>query len=86
MAQNTSIGRYSAVVKLTLLAGGQVYPLAQVGPEKVILKTAARIPPGPATVVVVVDGNEHRTDVMLLESSESSDIIRTVRTAAPIVG
>jgi hypothetical protein len=85
MGQNTSAGRYSAVVKLTLLAGGQVYPLAQVGPEFVILKTAAIIPPGPATVVTVVDGDERRSDVMVLESSEPSDIIRTVRAATPVI-
>ena len=86
MPQNTSVGRYSSVVELSLLAEGRVYPLAQVGPEFVILNTAAVIPPGPATIVTVVDGHERRSDVMVLESSEASDVIRTRRTEAPVAG
>ena len=86
MAQNTSPGRYSAVVSLSLVVGDRVYPLGQVGPDKVILKTAAIIPPGPATVVTVVDGKERRSEVMVLESSEQSDIVQTRRVEMPVVG
>ena len=84
MPQNTSIGRYSAVVTLNLIVGDQVYPLAQVGPEMVILKTAAVIPPGPATVVTIVDGDERRSDVIIPECTEPSDLIHTRPAAAPV--
>ena len=78
MLQKAALSRYSSVITLRLLAGDQIYPLAQIGPERVILKTAAIIPPGPATVVMVVDDeDERRWDVVLLESAELSDIVHT---------
>ena len=78
MLQKIALPRYSSVITLRLLVGEKVYPLAQIGPEMVILKTAAAIPPGPGTVVMVVDDeDERRWDVIVLESSESSDIVRT---------
>lgn len=77
MLPETSVARYSSVVTLRLLAHGQVYPLAQAAPDFVILKTAVRIPPGSATIVVDVDGDERRWDVTLLGSDGTSEIVRT---------
>lgn len=77
MLPETSVERYSSVVTMRLLSHGQVYPLAQAGPDFVMLKTAACIPPGPATICVDVDGDERRWDVILLESDGASETIRT---------
>ena len=71
MLHDTSVSRYSAVVTLQLLVNGHVYPLAQTAPDFVILKEPATIPAGPGTVVTIVDGNERRSDVIILESPES---------------
>jgi hypothetical protein len=69
-----------------ILVGDQAYPLAQIGPDIVILKTPAILPAGPATVVLVVDDEpERRWDVILPECTEVSDLIHTRPAAAPIV-
>ena len=86
MRQNTSVGRYSSVVSLQLLVDGRAYGLSHTGPEFVILDTPAMLRAGPATVVVVVDGNEHRTEVILPEAAEPSDMVRTRRVETPVVG
>ena len=77
MLQKTAVSRYSSIVSLTLLVGDKSYALAQIGPEIVILKQAAIMPPGPATIVMTLDGKERRTEVILQESSEPSDIVHT---------
>ncbi len=78
MLQKAAVSRYSSVVDLRLvLADGQIYPLSQIGPDFVILESPRTLPPGPATIVMVLDGNERRTDIVVLEPSEPSDIIRT---------
>jgi hypothetical protein len=78
MLQKSAVGRYSAVVDLRLiLADGQICPLSQIGPDFVILESPRTLPPGPATIVTVLDGNERRTEVTLLESAAPCDIVRT---------
>ena len=62
---------------MRLVARGQEYPLAQAAPDFVILKTPAAVPAGPATIVMVVDGQERRWDVILPESSGPAERIRT---------
>ncbi len=84
MPPDTSVGRYSAVVSLRLLAGGKVYALGQVGPDMVILKEPALVPPGPATVVTIVDGKEQRSEVIIPEAAGPRDIIPTRRVPSPV--
>jgi hypothetical protein len=69
-----------------LLAHGQVYPLSQAGPDFVILKTPAQIPPGRATVIVDVDGDERRWEVLLNESTAAMEVIRTDPAPSPVDG
>jgi hypothetical protein len=47
---------YSASVRLELRAQGRMYDLAQVGEGTMILRHPAIVPPGPAEIVVVLDG------------------------------
>ena len=49
---------HSATVRMTLRAGGQEMPLAQMGPDFIILKSrpAIPIPAGPALMTLGVDG------------------------------
>ncbi len=79
MRQNTSVGRYSSVVSLQLVVDGTTYGLSHTGPDFVILESPALVPAGPATVVVTVDGNEYRTEVIIPEATGPRDIIPTQR-------
>jgi hypothetical protein len=66
---NTAIQKqeqdFSATVRLELRAHGRVYELAQVGDGTIILRTPAIVPPGPAQIVVTVEGASKTHDVVL---------------------
>ena len=50
--------RHSADVKMSLLIDGTSLPVAQLGPDFLLLKTPLDHPPHDATIVLRVDGNE----------------------------
>ena len=75
--------RYSSVVKLRMIANGRTYPLAQVSSKFVILREPTPIPPGPATVIVDVDGDERCWEVILMEPNEAGDMIDTRPAESP---
>ena len=67
--------RYSSTVALQLIAHGESYLLAQVAPDFVVLKSPSQLPPGPATIVMVVDGEERRWDVVLTGTEGPAEIV-----------
>jgi hypothetical protein len=74
---------YSAEVELNLQLGDRVISLHAVGPERVKLREPIDAPPGPAEVIVIVDGDEERTPVMLPDGlSRDSKYARTIRESA----
>ena len=68
---------HSATVELSLNLAGRVVPLWEVGPNFVVLRTPERIPPGPAEVVVSIDGTLSQRSVELhAQSAEDLSIIQ----------
>lgn len=64
-----SVGRtgHSADVKMRLLIDGTSFPVGQLGPDFLLLKTPLDHPPTDATIILCVDGNERQWNVQLPE-------------------
>jgi len=62
---------HSSQVELFLRVGPDSYELGQVGPDLVVFREAAQLPPCDAEVVVIIDGRDHRRLVSLNEGSVS---------------
>lgn len=58
---------YSASVSLRLRVNGCVYPLAQVGQDRVMFDTPTILPEGDAELIVTIDGQEIRRRVNIGE-------------------
>ena len=65
MFSGTSCGGHSAIVKMQLLCNGSSIPIAQMGPDYLILASAGDHPPCNASIVLKVDDSERRWDVHL---------------------
>ncbi|MFG0335218.1 MAG: hypothetical protein ACF8TS_17815 [Maioricimonas sp. JB049] len=76
MARDTSIDRHSSVVTLQLELSGRVYPLAQIGPDFVVLQEPARFSAGRGTLVMESDGTRRTWDVRVSTSDGSTDVVR----------
>ncbi len=63
---------HSAVVRINLVLNGHALPVAQLGPDFLILDTPADIPAEVADIVMSVDGEEERWKVRLPEGLRSS--------------
>jgi len=61
----SSQGGHSAQVKMKLLVNGSSLPVAQMGPDFLLLTEGIDHPPANASVVMQVDENERRWDVRL---------------------
>jgi hypothetical protein len=61
----TSHGGHSADVRISLIFSGHSIPVAQLGPDFLLLDAPAAHPPGPASIVLRVDQTERRWDVHL---------------------
>jgi hypothetical protein len=61
----SSHGGHSAVVKINLLFNGHSMPVAQLGPDFLLLDAPVDHPPGPASIVLRVDQNERCWEVSL---------------------
>lgn len=60
----------------------RVLDLRQVGPNHVVARVPVDLPPGPAEIVVIVDGREHVSSVFLVEGmSRLSDRVKIVATS-----
>lgn len=65
---------YSADVRLDLLVDGRVIPVAKAGPNYAILREGTEIPAGAAAeLVMIVDGREHRWEVILVDGAVPFD-------------
>ncbi len=57
---------YSAEVEIYLSTDGVKLPIGRVGPNYAVLRESVDLPIGAeATIVIIVDGTEHRYDVVL---------------------
>jgi hypothetical protein len=65
MSTDLSLDRHSSVADFELLAHNRSYDVAQVAPEFLILETPTEIPPGPATLVIRLEGEEIRRQLTL---------------------
>jgi hypothetical protein len=65
MTAMTSNGGHSAQVKIQLLINGRSVPVAQVGPDFMLLNHPFDLPPGNAILVLQVDESERRWEVRL---------------------
>jgi hypothetical protein len=61
-----SIDGYSSAIAIHLEVNGQKLAVAQVGPETLILRRPAEIPPSSAAVLVInIDGRIERDQIVL---------------------
>ena len=58
-------GGYSAHVELTLIVAGDRIELAQVGHQRIYLRSPMTLPAGPAELIVQVDGNARRKNITI---------------------
>lgn len=65
---------YSADVEIYLLIKGKRHDVAQIGGSKLILRGNPEIPANTrATLVVIVDGNEERQEIILCEEARQEE-------------
>ena len=78
----TSYGHvgHSAEVKMRLEIGDTTLPVAQLGPDFLIVRTPVEHAPTDAVLYFAIDGNERRRDIRLPEGMSAA------RTRTPIRG
>lgn len=64
---------YSSNVELNLELRGRILPLHAIGPDRVTLREEYEAPPGPATVIMRIDGQEDRWNVVLPDGLQRGD-------------
>ena len=69
---------HSADVKIDLILNGHTLPVAQLGPDFLVLDHPADYPAGPANILMSVDGEAERWSVRLPEG------VQTTRRKVPI--
>jgi hypothetical protein len=72
---------HSAQVKMRLLLNGSSIPIAQMGPDFLILESATEHPPGDATVELRIDASERRWKVRLPHGISSASRTVTISRA-----
>lgn len=63
----TDVTTHSADVRIHLHVNGSILPVAQLGPEFLVLRTPVDHPPCDAEIALSIDGNESRWAVHLLD-------------------
>jgi hypothetical protein len=58
---------HSADVRIQLSVDGHVFPVAQLGPDFLVLKTTVNHPPVEAEISMQIDGHESRWRVRLVD-------------------
>jgi hypothetical protein len=64
-SRSNSRAGHSADVRINLILNGHSIPVAQLGPDFLLLDVPADHPPGQASIVLSVDQSEERWDVRL---------------------
>ena len=73
---------YSADVSIQLYVNGHVLPVAQLGPDFLILRTPVDHPPADAEIRMSIDGDESRWPVRLVNGIAAEQVkIRIARCA-----
>jgi len=72
---------HSAQVKMRLLLNGSSIPVAQMGPNFLILESATEHPPSDATIELRIDESERRWKVRLSEGMSSASRTVTISQA-----
>src|SRR5688572_21645336 len=67
MIQASQPNGYSSDVELTLALRDARLSLSAIAPDSITLRECYEAPPGPATVLMKVDGREHRWNVYLTD-------------------
>jgi len=75
---------YSSNVRLHLLVGDRTLELAQIGPNDIVLRTPADLPPGDAEIIMEIDGKQRRWSIHLPQGA-SITTPTTVTITAPAV-
>jgi hypothetical protein len=86
MVMISSQGGHSADVRMRLLLDGASLPLAQLGPDFLLLESSADHAPGEATIVVSIDGNERSWGVRLPEGISARSKRVAIAPAVPTQG
>lgn len=75
MDQIPADGGYSASVSLTLRINGCRFPAAQIGRDRVVLREAVALPAGPAEMIAVIDGHEHRWPIRIQDREQAREVV-----------
>jgi hypothetical protein len=67
MKASNSTSGHSADVRLHLFINGHVLPIAQLGPDFLVLRTPADYPPSDGEIHMVIDGQASRWPVRLAD-------------------
>ena len=70
---------YSSTVQLELHAHGQIFPLAEIGPDSVYLREPAALPPCEAEVIMLIDGHQRTWRVFLPDGLSLSSKLATTQ-------
>ena len=73
-------GGHSAEVKIQLLLDGNAFPVAQLGPDFLLIDVPFDYPPGKASLILQVDKAERRWEICLekgVSAGESRVLIRS---------
>lgn len=81
MSKTSGQGGHSAEVKMRLLLNGNSIPVAQRGPDFLILESATEHPPSDATLELCVDASERRWKVRLPHGISSASRTVTISRA-----
>jgi hypothetical protein len=65
MILETGCSGHSAIVKMQLVFNGTSIPIAQMGPDYIVVNSAGDHPPCDASIILKVDESERRWDVHL---------------------
>jgi hypothetical protein len=79
MVPVTNNGGHSALVKIQLLIDGRSVPVAQLGPDFLLLNEPFEHPPGTAHLVLQVDQSESHWDIRLPNGISAVDGRVTIR-------
>jgi len=80
MSSETSIQRFSTVADFDLVVNGRSYKVAQIAPDFLLFDEPTAIPPGPAVLVIRVEGQEFRRAIELPKgASKATDRVEIRR-------